>query len=51
MMTLILSFLAVLASVIIVLWYLSERAHARAETVAMKQFKEAIKYLKKRNNR
>lgn len=38
------------AGALIVLWYLSERAHARAETAAMRQLKAAIKYLKKRNN-
>jgi flagellar basal body-associated protein FliL len=49
-MIVILVLLAIIASTIIVLWYLSERAHARAETTAMRQLKAAIKYLKKRNN-
>lgn len=49
-MTIVLVLLAIIAGTIIVLWHLSERAHARAETAAMRQLKAAIRYLKKRNN-
>lgn len=47
----ILGFIVLVASVLIVLWYLSERAHARAETAAMRQLRNAIEYLKSRKNR
>jgi hypothetical protein len=46
----IVGFGAFAALVVIGLWIASEFAHARCETVAMKQFKEAVRYLKKRNN-
>lgn len=50
-MTIILVLLAIIASTIIVLWWISERAHARAETATMRQLRNAIEYLKSRKNR
>jgi hypothetical protein len=41
---------AFMALTVIGLWIASEFAHARCETEAMRQFKEAVKYLKRRNN-
>lgn len=45
------SFIVLIAASLIVLWYLSERAHARAETAAMRQLKSAIQFLKQRKNK
>lgn len=47
----ILAFVILVVSVVILLWWLSERAHARAETAAMRQLRNAIEYLKSRKNR
>jgi glucose uptake protein GlcU len=46
----IIGFVAFVALIVIGLWIASEFAHARAETAAMRQFREAVRYLKKRNN-
>lgn len=47
----IMSLAVFVAGSLIVLWYLSERAHARAETAAMRQLKSAIQFLKQRKNK
>lgn len=49
-MMFVLVILAIIASTIIILWHMSEKAHARSQTAAMRQLAAAIKYLKKRNN-
>lgn len=47
----IISLAVFIAGSLIVLWYLSERAHARAETAAMRQLKSAIQFLKQSKNK